>query len=148
MHARVFVIRYILFMIATFVARSVMAVETPRPLPERPNIIHILADDLGYGDLGCYGQQSVQTPRLDRMAEEGMRLTHDYAGCSVCRPSRLSLWTGRHTGHTAIWSNARYAMGPSDVTVAERLKSAGYATGGVGKWAGGGPGTTDRTSVG
>ena len=110
--------------------------------PERPNIIWIMADDLGYGDLGCFGQEVIETPRIDRMAAEGMKLTSFYAGCTVCRPSRLVLWTGQHAGHTAINSNAKYVFQPEDVTVAELLKGAGYATGGIGKWAMGGVDTT------
>jgi len=89
---------------------------------ERPNIVFILADDLGYGDLGCYGQKVLRTPNLDRLAAEGLRFTDFYAGCTVCRPSRLSLWTGKHMGHTPISSNERYIFQPSDVTVAELLK--------------------------
>jgi uncharacterized sulfatase len=103
-----------------------------------PNIIYIMADDLGYGDLGCFGQKEIQTPNLDKLASEGMRLTSFYAGCTVCRPSRLSLWTGNHMGHTPISSNASYAFKPEDLTVAELLQKAGYKTGGVGKWAMGG----------
>ena len=110
--------------------------------PVRPNIIYVMTDDLGYGDIGCFGQQRIRTPHIDRLAAEGMKLTSYYAGCTVCRPSRLVLWTGKHTGHTAISSNAQYRFKPSDVTVAELLKEAGYATGGVGKWAMGGVGTT------
>jgi len=101
---------------------------------ERPNIIYIMADDLGYGDLGCFGQERIQTPNLDKLAAEGMKLTDYYAGCTVCRPSRLVLWTGQHTGHTAINSNAGYVFQPQDVTVAELLHEAGYTTGGIGKW--------------
>ncbi|NQU20315.1 MAG: arylsulfatase [Candidatus Nealsonbacteria bacterium] len=108
---------------------------------ERPNVIYIMTDDLGYGDLGCFGQQRIQTPNLDKLADEGMKLTDYYAGCTVCRPSRLVLWTGRHAGHTAINSNAGYVFKPEDVTVAELLHKAGYATGGVGKWAMGRPGS-------
>jgi len=108
---------------------------------ERTNVIYIMADDLGYGDLGCYGQKRIRTPNLDKLAAEGMKLTDYYAGCTVCRPSRLVLWTGRHTGHTPINSNARYVFKPEDVTVAELLREAGYATGGIGKWAMGGPGS-------
>ncbi|MEZ5303943.1 MAG: sulfatase-like hydrolase/transferase [Verrucomicrobiales bacterium] len=110
--------------------------------PAKPNLIFIMVDDLGYGDLGCFGQKTIQTPHIDRLAAEGMRLTDFYAGCTVCRPSRLSLWTGRHMGHTPIWSNAKYEFKPEDTTVAELLKDAGYATGGVGKWAMGGVGST------
>ncbi len=108
---------------------------------QRPNIIWIMTDDLGYGDLGCFGQTRIQTPSIDRLSAEGMRLTDFYAGCTVCRPSRLVLWTGQHTGHTAISSNAGYVFKPSDVTVMELLQQAGYATGGVGKWAMGSPGS-------
>ncbi len=107
----------------------------------RPNLIYIMPDDLGYGDLGCFGQKQIKTPNLDRLAREGMKLTSYYAGCTVCRPSRLVLWTGMHAGHTAIDSNAGYVFQPSDVTVAELLQNAGYVTGGVGKWAMGGPDT-------
>ncbi len=109
---------------------------------DKPNIIYIMADDLGYGDLGCFGQKTIQTPNIDKLADEGMKLTSFYAGCTVCRPSRLSLWTGHHMGHTPISSNANYAFKPEDVTVAELLKKAGYKTGGVGKWAMGGVETT------
>ena len=114
----------------------------PQDGDSRPNLIYIMPDDLGYGDLGCFGQQTIKTPNLDRLASEGMKLTSYYAGCTVCRPSRLSLWTGLHTGHTAIDSNAQYVFQSSDVTVSERLQQAGYVTGGVGKWSMGGPGTT------
>lgn len=107
-----------------------------------PNLIYIMVDDLGYGDLGCFGQKQIQTPQLDQLAAEGMRLTSYYASNTVCRPSRLALWTGMHAGHTAINSNANYVFRPEDLTVAELLKGAGYATGGVGKWAMGGVGTT------
>ena len=74
----------------------------PTLAAEKPNIIYIVSDDLGYGDLGCYGQQRIETPRLDRMAREGLRFTDHYAGHTVCRPSRLVFLTGYHTGHTAI----------------------------------------------
>lgn len=105
----------------------------------KPNIIFILADDLGYGDLGCYGQQKIKTPNLDRMAAEGMRFTQHYAGSTVCAPSRCSLMTGLHTGHCRVRANSRVLLEPEDVTVAEILKSAGYATGIIGKWGVGHP---------
>lgn len=108
---------------------------------ERPNLIYIMVDDLGYGDLGCFGQKQIKTPNLDKLASQGMKLTDYYACCTVCRPSRLGLWTGLHMGHTPIDSNAKYVFEPSDVTVAELLQASGYATGGVGKWAMGGPET-------
>ena len=106
----------------------------------KPNIIFILADDLGYGDLGCYGQKLIQTPHLDRMAAEGMRFTQFYAGSTVCAPSRSVLMTGLHTGHTRVRGNAGNAnplaqsLRPGDVTVARVLKDAGYSTALIGKW--------------
>ena len=100
----------------------------------KPNIVYILADDLGYGDLGCYGQKDILTPNIDRLAAEGMRFTQHYAGSTVCAPSRCALMTGLHTGHCHIRGNARVNLRPEDVTVAEVLKGAGYATGLCGKW--------------
>ena len=102
--------------------------------PQKPNIIFILADDLGYGDLGCYGQKKIKTPNIDRLAAEGMRFTQCYAGSTVCAPSRSALMTGQHTGHTRIRGNAAYPLRAEDVTVAEVLQKAGYKTGAVGKW--------------
>ena len=103
-----------------------------------PNLIFILADDLGYGDLGCYGQKLIQTPRLDQMAREGMRFRQFYAGSTVCAPSRSVLMTGRHLGHTHVRGNARdrrlQALPDSDVTLAELLKKADYRTALCGKW--------------
>jgi arylsulfatase A-like enzyme len=101
---------------------------------QKPNIIFILADDLGYGDLGCYGQTRIKTPNIDRLAAEGMRFTQCYAGSTVCAPSRASLMTGLHTGHVRIRGNAAVPLQPQDVTVAEVLKGAGYTNGIVGKW--------------
>lgn len=103
--------------------------------PAPPNIVFIMADDLGYGDLGCYGQKIIRTPNIDRMAAEGMRFTDAYAGCTVCAPSRSVLMTGKHTGHTSVRSNTGgVPLLPEDVTVAEVLKQAGYMTGAYGKW--------------
>jgi len=107
-----------------------------------PNIIFIQADDLGYGDLSCYGQRKFNTPNIDRLAAEGMRFTQYYAGATVCAPSRSALMTGQHTGHTRIRGNARYPLLPEDVTVAEVLKSAQYKTALIGKWGLGEAGTT------
>ncbi len=126
---------------ATTVASAAAGIPVAQTLA-RPNLIYIMTDDLGYGDLGCFGQREIKTPHLDRLASEGMKLTSYYAPCTVCRPSRLALWTGMHMGHTAIDSNASYVFQPSDVTVAELLQTQGYVTGGVGKWAMGGPGTS------
>src|SRR6476646_2321449 len=110
--------------------------------PQKPNIIFILADDLGYGELGCYGQRRIKTPNLDRLASEGMRFTQCYAGTTVCAPSRSSLMTGQHTGHTRIRGNDAYPLQEGDVTVAQVLQQAGYKTGLIGKWGLGLPGTT------
>ena len=104
------------------------------PALDRPSIIFILADDLGYGDLGCYGQKRIGTPCIDRMASEGLRFTQFYAGSTVCAPSRCVLMTGLHTGHCFIRGNSKENLRPGDITVAEVLKRAGYATGLVGKW--------------
>jgi len=107
----------------------------------RPNIIFILADDLGYGDLGCYGQKLIRTPNLDRLAREGVRFTQAYAGSTVCAPSRCVLMTGLHTGHARVRGNALVPLLPEDRTVAKMLKEAGYVTGIVGKWGLGEPNT-------
>ncbi len=110
--------------------------------PKKPNIIFILADDLGYGDLGCYGQKKIKTPNLDRMATQGMRFTQVYAGSTVCAPSRCVLMTGKHTGHAPIRGNALVPLRIEDITIATLLKRAGYFTGLIGKWGLGEPGTT------
>jgi len=106
----------------------------------KPNIIYILADDLGYGDLSCYGQTKFSTPNIDNLAKEGMLFTQHYAGSSVCAPSRSTLLTGLHTGHTPIRGNkevrpeGQWPMPDSTYTVAEFLKKQGYVTGAFGKW--------------
>jgi hypothetical protein len=94
-----------------------------------PSVILIVADDLGYGDLGCYGQTKIKTPNLDRLAAEGMKFTQAYAGNTVCAPSRCSLMTGKHSGHGRVRSNAQVPLEPDDVTIAEVLRTAGYRTG-------------------
>ncbi len=112
----------------------------PDATPPSPNIVYILADDLGYGDLGCYGQTHFQTPNLDKMAGEGMLFTQHYAGTAVCAPSRSALMTGQTTGHTPIRGNkgvkpeGQWPIPDSTFTIAEMLKQAGYVTGGFGKW--------------
>ncbi len=109
----------------------------------RPNILFILADDLGYGDLGCYGQKLISTPNIDRLAAEGMRFTQAYAGSTVCAPSRCSLMTGFHSGHATVRGNKMPEVGlrAEETTVASLSKQAGYETAIFGKWGLGGPGT-------
>lgn len=117
------------------------AKKTPKEkLNQKPNIIYILADDLGYGDLSFTGQEKFQTPNIDRMAKDGMFFSQHYSGSTVCAPSRSSLMTGQHTGHTFIRGNrevmpeGQHPISSSTVTVAKLLKSAGYVTGAFGKW--------------
>ncbi len=130
-------------------------VSAAAPVPGSPNIIFIMADDLGYGDLGCYGQELIQTPHIDKLAKEGLRFTQCYAGSTVCAPSRSVLMTGQHTGHTTVRGNfgkggvkglgggsGRVPLNKKDITVAEVLKQVGYVTGMTGKWGLGEPGTT------
>ncbi len=128
-----------LFLQSTAAAPAIL-----RARSRRPNIVLILADDLGYGDLGCYGQTRIRTPNLDRMAAEGMRFTQAYAGSTVCAPSRCCLMTGFHTGHARTRGNKPIdlPLRPRDITVAEVLKSAGYRTGLFGKWSLGQLGST------
>ncbi|MEO0510657.1 MAG: arylsulfatase [Verrucomicrobiota bacterium] len=112
---------------------------------EKPNIIFIMADDLGYGQVGAYGQKQIKTPRIDQMAAEGLLLTDYYAGTAVCAPSRASLMTGLHVGNTKIRGNyeikktannesGQLPIPAETITVAEKMKEAGYATAVVGKW--------------
>ena len=115
----------------------------------KPNIIFIMADDLGYGDLGCYGQKLIQTPNIDKLAREGLRFTQAYAGGPVCAPSRSVLITGLHNGHTPARDNIPHYhtyLQEDDVTIAEVLKQAGYRCGGVGKWSLGDAGTVGRAT--
>ena len=115
--------------------------------PQNPNIIYILADDLGYGDLSCYGQSKFSTPNIDKLASEGIRFTQHYSGSTVCAPSRSSLMTGQHTGRTYIRGNrgakpeGQYPIASSVITIAELLQTAGYKTGAFGKWGLGPPGS-------
>jgi arylsulfatase A-like enzyme len=99
-----------------------------------PNIIYILSDDLGYNDLGCYGQEFIQTPNIDKLAENGILFTQNYAGSTVCAPSRAALMTGKHIGHNTIRGNVDVLLKESEVTIAEILKNAGYETACIGKW--------------
>lgn len=121
---------------------------TPEIEKKQPNIIYILADDLGYGDLGCYGQANFSTPNIDRLAKEGIRFTSHYSGSTVCAPSRGSLMTGKHTGHAFSRGNkgvpgkkGDFPLVASEITVAEIVKKAGYVTGMFGKWGLGYPGS-------
>ena len=130
---------------------SVIACSLALALQRPPNIVYIMADDLGYGELGCYGQQKIPTPNIDRLAKEGVKFTRFYSPSPVCAPTRYSLMTGRHQGHANIRGNTeKGGFGPNDpegqfpipktdTTIAEVLKKAGYQTGIVGKWGLGGP---------
>ncbi len=110
-------------------------------LDHRPNIIYILADDLGYGDLGCYGQRELVTPNIDRLAREGMRFTQHYAGSTVCAPSRASLLTGKHAGHINVRGNSPpgQLIKEEEITIAEALNTVGYTSAVIGKWGVGHP---------
>lgn len=131
--------------LANLVAVAVLADE-----PRTPNVIYILADDLGYGDLSCYGQTKFETPNIDALAQRGMRFTQHYSGSTVCAPSRCALLTGFHTGHTVVRGNAEVSpegqepMPVDTYTVAKHLQSAGYKTGLFGKWGLGAPGTASE----
>jgi len=120
----------------------------PEPETKQPNIIYILADDLGYGDLSCYGQTKFETPNIDLLAKEGIRFTNHYSGSTVCAPSRGTLMTGKHTGHAYSRGNkgvpgnkGDFPLAASEVTIAEIFKNAGYTTGMFGKWGLGYPGS-------
>jgi arylsulfatase A-like enzyme len=126
-----------------------------RPAP-KPNIVLIVADDLGYGELGSFGQERIRTPTLDRLADEGMRFTRHYSGSPVCAPSRATLLTGLHTGHTVVRDNdemnergdvwgdtlieGNHPLPPGTYTIGRMLQEAGYVTAAIGKWGLGGPG--------
>jgi arylsulfatase A-like enzyme len=114
---------------------------------KRPNVILVLADDLGYGDLGCYGQRRIRTPQIDQFAREGTRFTQAYAGATVCAPSRCSLFTGLDGGHARIRGNKDVWLQPEDQTMSQMLKSAGYQTGLFGKWSLGGIGTNGHPNA-
>jgi len=131
-------------------AATLPAQDTSRPAGAPPNIVYILLDDAGWGDLGSYGQKKLKTPHMDRLAKEGMRFTQHYSGSTVCAPTRSCLMTGQHTGHTPIRGNGRakgepenvLPIGANVVTVASLLRQAGYRTGAFGKWGLGGPGSS------
>ena len=121
--------------------------EAVKETTSTPNIIYILADDLGYGDLSCYGQKNFKTPNIDRFASQGMLFTQHYSGSTVCAPSRSALMTGMHTGHTVVRGNkeiqpeGQYPIPESTFTIAEMFKDKGYTTGAFGKWGLGFPGS-------
>lgn len=116
----------------------------------KPNIVLIIADDLGYRELGCFGQKRIRTPHIDKLAAQGMRLTQHYSGNAVCAPSRCVLMTGKHPGHAYVRSNkstppeGQWPIPDSEVTLAEVLKGQGYVTGAFGKWGLGGPSSAGR----
>ena len=130
--------------------------KSPRKVSNsKPNIIFIVADDMGYADAGCYGQQKIKTPNIDQLAAEGLRFTQCYSGSSVCAPARSVLMTGLHTGHTRVrgnfglggvlglaGNNGRVPLKEEDITIAEMLKDSGYKTAMIGKWGLGEPNTT------
>lgn len=126
-----------LILCASYTMISCAQTKSKEPLP---NIVYILADDLGYGDLSCYGQKKFSTPNIDRLASQGMLFTQHYTGCTVSAPSRSCLMTGLHTGHTPIRGNkgwnpeGQWPLPADSYTVAEMLKSKGYVTGAFGKW--------------
>jgi len=128
-------------------ASMACAKEAPTSHPAKPNIVFLLADDLGMGDVGCYGQKLLKTPNIDRLAAEGTRFTNAYCGSMVCAPSRCALMTSRHMGHATIRNNwevypeGQAPLKASDRTVATVLKQAGYTTGICGKWGLGAPGS-------
>lgn len=128
-----FMIRFpLILLLASLLVGNSFAADTP-------NIIYVLADDLGYGDLSCYGQATLKTPNIDRMAAEGIRFTRHYAGSTVCAPSRCVLMTGKHVGHGSVRGNQGGLILDEETTIAEMLGDAGYATGCVGKWGVGHP---------
>ncbi len=129
-------------------AGSMVAKPAKKSCPEKPNIIYILADDLGYGDLSCYGQEKFSTPNIDKLAQNGIKFTQHYSGSAVSAPSRCTLMTGMHTGHAYIRGNkelkdkeGQTPMPASTYTLPEMLKTAGYTTGAFGKWGLGFPGS-------
>ena len=150
-----------LLLIVSLILAVVSAREAAWPAESAtPNIVLIVADDLGYGELGCYGQQWIKTPRIDKLAAEGIRFTQFYSGSPVCAPSRCVLMTGKSPAHAFIRDNgeapeleglnAKYGweypgqrpIPAEEVTIAEMLKQRGYATAAIGKWGLGHVGTT------
>jgi len=129
---------FVALLALTLPGTALRAADEPRP----PNIVFILADDLGMFEVGCYGQKLIKTPNIDKLAESGMKFTHFYSGCPVCAPARCTLMTGKHLGHATVRNNVQFKKGEEgqfpiradDVTITELLKAKGYATGAMGKW--------------
>lgn len=137
---------YIALLIITLLLNSFSSEKQPEsPLP---NVVFILADDLGYGDLSCYGQTKFHTPNIDALAKDGMLFTQYYAGAPVCAPSRSVLLTAKHTGHTTIRGNKKgskdgdFPLKTTDTILTQLFKSKGYKTGVLGKWGVGYPGSS------
>jgi arylsulfatase A-like enzyme len=132
--------RYLAFCVTVCIHADLIAQEALLPPLQKPNIILIVADDLGFGEVGYYGQQRIKTPRIDEMASKGIAFSQFYAGATVCAPSRCTLITGRHNGHATVRGNAQpnntiiQSLLAEDFTVAEMLKSRGYDTACIGKW--------------
>ncbi len=139
--------RYFILFLSGILLASCSSKKHTQPNPVKPNIIYVLADDLGYGDLSIQGQKKFKTPHIDQMAKEGIRMTNHYSGAPVCAPSRATLMTGMHTGHAYIRGNKEIqpegqAPMPGDTqTLAHRLQKAGYTTACIGKWGLGYPGS-------
>ena len=145
---KIFITLFIQLMLICFLFQSIIA-------QEKPNIIFIMADDLGYGEVGSYGQKLIQTPNIDRLSAKGIQFSDFYSGAAVCAPARSVLMTGLHTGHTRVRGNfgkggviglagkaGRVPIKEEDLTVAEVLQDRGYHTGMIGKWGLGEPNTT------
>lgn len=118
---------------------AVLGINAGAHAAEQPNVILIFVDDLGYGNLGCYGQTKIQTPVVDRMAAKGLKFTRFYAGAPLCLPSRCALMTGQHMGHSRCRVNGgggnHQPIAREDMTLSRMLKRAGYTTGMAGNWA-------------
>ncbi len=135
--------RYITLLLGTLLPLTALhATESAKP-QTKPNIVYILLDDAGFGDVGCFGQKTLLTPNVDRLANEGMKFTRHYAGSTVCAPSRCTLMTGLHTGHSRVRGNGPSHLPDADLNVARLLKDAGYQTACIGKYGLGSPAPLD-----